>query len=490
MISTIPAFADGGGMALTATADKGSTVITITGKTSSDQQDVTLTVISPSGNNLVTHQITPDAEGLFDTAFEIDYAWAEDGLYEIKAQQGTSSTYRMSVEVEVNNMIAQQTSETDSNLPEPFQPIETNIARDAGLEISTAETELGSDTIVVTGSTDRISTDITLTVTAPNGNKVSADRISPMLDGMFTAILTTGGPLWTQDGIYMVTVQQFNDPKYITTAEVDIRDGYVATNKVTPADPDPTQIEPPNKGEDVSNQGLIRENRQLREQVAELAERITELEMIVMEQIRVIQNLVNGMPEVPTEVPDPVVVIDTELGQIVIEFFPDDAPMHVQNFITLAENGFYDGTLFHRIIPSFMIQGGDPNTAEGDPSTWGMGRPDTMLDAEFNDIKHNRGIVSMARSADPNSAGSQFFIVHADSNFLDEQYTVFGRIVTQESLDTLDRIASVATDSRDRPLDPEPVRITKVEVVSQSDIPDYLDQPAPERTRTVTPAGK
>ena len=112
----------------------------------------------------------------------------------------------------------------------------------------------------------------------------------------------------------------------------------------------------------------------------------------------------------PVSVLDPVVVIETELGQIVIEFFPGGAPMHVQNFITLAKSGSYDGTIFHRIIPGFMIQGGDPNTVEGDPGTWGMGGPDTMLDAEFNNIKHNRGIVSMARSADPNSAGSQFFI--------------------------------------------------------------------------------
>ena len=92
-----------------------------------------------------------------------------------------------------------------------------------------------------------------------------------------------------------------------------------------------------------------------------------------------------------------------------------------------------------------MIQGGDPNTIDGDPNTWGTGGPEERLDAEFNTIKHNRGIVSMARSADPNSGGSQFFIVHQDSNFLDEQYTVFGRIVTEESFETLDKIASVET---------------------------------------------
>ena len=193
-----------------------------------------------------------------------------------------------------------------------------------------------------------------------------------------------------------------------------------------------------------------------------------------------IVNLVN--------ITDPVVLIETNLGKITIEFFFADAPNHVQNFISLAQSGFYDGTLFHRIIPGFMIQGGDPNTIDGDPSTWGTGGPESRLNAEFNNIKHNRGIVSMARSADPNSGGSQFFVVHQDSNFLDEQYTVFGRIVTEESFETLDKIASVSTGSRDEPLNPEQVRITKVTIVGKSDIPDLLDLPEPERIQTdVTP---
>ena len=145
---------------------------------------------------------------------------------------------------------------------------------------------------------------------------------------------------------------------------------------------------------------------------------------------------------------DKLVILHTNLGKIVIEFFPNDAPNHVANFIKLTENRFYDGTIFHRIIPGFMIQGGDPNTKSGDESTWGMGGPEKIINAEFNTIKHNRGIVSMARSHDPNSAGSQFFIVHKDSNFLDGQYTVFGRIVTQESFETLDKIASVETEAK------------------------------------------
>ena len=189
---------------------------------------------------------------------------------------------------------------------------------------------------------------------------------------------------------------------------------------------------------------------------------------------------------------DQLVVLETEQGTIVIEFFLDDAPNHIENFIELAESGFYDGVLFHRIIPGFMIQGGDPNTIDGDPSTWGQGGPTTSVDAEFNTIKHNRGIVSMARSADPNSGGSQFFIVHADSNFLDEQYTVFGRIVTEESFETLDKIASVDTASQDKPLNPEQVKITKATTVNRSEISNLLELEAPIRTESAmapTPTG-
>lgn len=183
------------------------------------------------------------------------------------------------------------------------------------------------------------------------------------------------------------------------------------------------------------------------------------------------------------------VVLETNLGNITIEFFSDDAPNHVNNFVNLSESGFYDGVIFHRIIPGFMIQGGDPNTIAGDPSTWGTGGPSERIDAEFNTIKHNRGIVSMARSADPNSGGSQFFIVHQNSNFLDEQYTVFGRIVTDESFQVLDKIASVEIGDRDIPVDTESVKIVSAKVVNRSDVSDVLDLPEPERTQpTGTPS--
>jgi len=190
-----------------------------------------------------------------------------------------------------------------------------------------------------------------------------------------------------------------------------------------------------------------------------------------------------------THIEDPLVILETTQGDIVIELFQLDAPNHNKNFILLSQLGHYDGILFHRIIPGFMIQSGDPNTIDGDPNTWGQGgagiESDT-IDAEFNNIKHNRGIVSMARSSDPNSAGSQFFIVHKDSNFLDEEYTVFGRIVTESSFETLDKITEVKTGVNDRPVNPEQVRIIKATVVERSDISNIMTLSEPERTGSST----
>ena len=223
------AFAQTQGMTLTAVADSGSTTITVTGKTVSTLTDVSFTVKSPSGNNVVAvGQTTPDAEGMFGAEFKIGPTWTEDGFYEIKAQQGNAALYTMEVLVEVNGGMAEKTSVTESSFSsDVFEPIEPIVTIDAGIEISTAETEIGSDTIVVTGNTDRVSADITLTVTAPNGNVVSIDQVSPMLNGEFTATIKTGGPLWTEDGFYTVTAQQFNDPKYTASSEVDIEDGVV-----------------------------------------------------------------------------------------------------------------------------------------------------------------------------------------------------------------------------------------------------------------------
>ena len=152
-------------------------------------------------------------------------------------------------------------------------------------------------------------------------------------------------------------------------------------------------------------------------------------------------------------------IIETNQGKIVFEFFPDIAPETVRNFIKLADSGFYDGTLFHRVIPGFMIQGGDPNTKQPDKSTWGTGGPGYSIKAEFNSKSHLRGIVSMARSTDPDSAGSQFFIVTTDSTFLDRQYTAFGQVV--EGLEVADKIVNMQRDENDCPLqEAKMIRVT------------------------------
>ncbi len=142
-------------------------------------------------------------------------------------------------------------------------------------------------------------------------------------------------------------------------------------------------------------------------------------------------------------------VIETKLGNIKLRFFPDVAPNHVNNFIELAKKGFYDETTFHRVIPGFMLQGGDPNSKNQDRSKHGVGNPGYSLKAEFNDKPHKRGILSMARSANPDSAGSQFFICVADSLFLDRKYTVFGEVVS--GMEVADKIVSQPRDRRDNP---------------------------------------
>lgn len=143
-------------------------------------------------------------------------------------------------------------------------------------------------------------------------------------------------------------------------------------------------------------------------------------------------------------------LLDTSMGKITIELFSDVAPNHVENFKKLSRSGFYDGTTFHRVIPGFMIQGGDPNSKDDDRSNDGRGGPGYTVDAEFSDIKHVRGVVSMARSSDPNSAGSQFFIVVRDSTHLDGQYTAFGKVI--EGMDAVDQIVSTPRDARDNPI--------------------------------------
>ena len=144
-----------------------------------------------------------------------------------------------------------------------------------------------------------------------------------------------------------------------------------------------------------------------------------------------------------------IAVIETKFGKIEMELFADKAPGHVKNFKDLAKTGFYDGTIFHRVIPGFMIQGGDPNTKSDDRATHGMGGPGYPINAEFNDTLHKRGTLSMARSQDPNSAGSQFFIVVKKSSFLDGKYTAFGKVLS--GMAVADQIVNAPRDKRDNP---------------------------------------
>ncbi len=145
-----------------------------------------------------------------------------------------------------------------------------------------------------------------------------------------------------------------------------------------------------------------------------------------------------------------IAVIKTSEGEMVLELWPDVAPGHVENFKKLARKEFYDGTCFHRVIKGFMIQGGDPLTKdEANQSRWGTGGPGYTIKAEFSDKPHMRGVLSMARSNDPNSAGSQFFICHGDPRFLDHQYTAFGKLI--EGGEVLEKIATTPTQPGDRP---------------------------------------
>jgi peptidyl-prolyl cis-trans isomerase B (cyclophilin B) len=156
-------------------------------------------------------------------------------------------------------------------------------------------------------------------------------------------------------------------------------------------------------------------------------------------------------------------VIDTKFGEIEVELLADKAPGHVKNFLDLARKGFYDGTTFHRVIPGFMIQGGCPNTKEAKDAkaSHGSGGPGYTIKAEFNDTSHQRGVVSMARAQDPNSAGSQFFVCVADSKFLDRQYSAFGRVV--RGMEVADKIVNAPRDGRDNPHERVEMKVRVIE---------------------------
>ena len=169
---------------------------------------------------------------------------------------------------------------------------------------------------------------------------------------------------------------------------------------------------------------------------------------------------------------NPIVTIEMEDGGVMkAELYPEIAPNTVNNFISLVKKGFYDGVIFHRVIPGFMIQGGDPMGK-------GIGGPGYSIKGEFtangfkNDLKHARGVLSMARTMAPNSAGSQFFIMHEDSPHLDRQYAAFGKVI--EGIEAVDRIASVRTDYNDRPRTPQVMKKVTVETFG-------VDYPEPEK---------
>jgi cyclophilin family peptidyl-prolyl cis-trans isomerase len=157
-------------------------------------------------------------------------------------------------------------------------------------------------------------------------------------------------------------------------------------------------------------------------------------------------------------------IITTKFGDIEVELYSDSAPKTVENFKALTKKGFYDGLIFHRIVPGFVIQGGDPYTRDTtNRRRWGTGGPGWNMKAEFNKNTHARGVLSMARSQDPDSAGSQFFIVLKDSKFLDGQYTIFGKV--KSGMDAVDKIATLKTDHADAPINPEQAEIIKVTVI-------------------------
>jgi peptidyl-prolyl cis-trans isomerase B (cyclophilin B) len=161
-------------------------------------------------------------------------------------------------------------------------------------------------------------------------------------------------------------------------------------------------------------------------------------------------------------------IVKTKFGEIELKFYPDIAPKHVENFINLAKSGFYNGTIFHRVIPGFMIQGGDPNTKDSlKKEAYGQGGPKDekgnpiMLRAEFSDTPHKRGILSMARAAEPDTAGSQFFIVVEDSRFLDRKYTAFGEVT--KGIGVADKIVNLPRDEKDNPKERVEMTVTIVE---------------------------
>ena len=219
-------FAQIQGMSLTAQASEGSDTILVRGQTASQVTDITLKITAPNGNVVSIEQITPGSDGKFSTEFKIG-EWRQNGYYTISASQSVheNSLYSMDVEIEVINEMAMETLVTQSNLETGFLMTDENLKQE-GLDIKALAVE-GSTTIEIIGNSDRSNIDVTLKVIAPNGNVVSVEQITPDLDGKFTKVITTGGPLWTQDGDYTVSAQQGESSDHKVSAVVGIVDGKV-----------------------------------------------------------------------------------------------------------------------------------------------------------------------------------------------------------------------------------------------------------------------
>ena len=222
------------GMSLTATAEEGGNIISISGETTSNITDITMRVISPNGFNVVgIDQVTPGTNGEFSTEFNVSN-WSQDGMYEIIVNQGTTSLYTFTLYVEVNSGMTAETSTGDSSIISTQTSVvstqtQFDHSNERGLWI-TANAMEGSDTIEITGHSSHANDDVIFTVTAPNGNLVSIDQVTPDSSGDFATDISVGGPLWSQDGMYIVTAQQ-GDPQngsiFTDSVEVEIADGLV-----------------------------------------------------------------------------------------------------------------------------------------------------------------------------------------------------------------------------------------------------------------------
>ena len=228
-------FAVDAGMSLTATAEDGSNTISFTGTTTSNTQYVSFVAVSPNGQNVVSvDQVTPDANGEFSTEFNVSN-WKQDGMYKITASHGESNLYSITLNVEVTGGATAETSTSDSSIvtnqsnDDLSDPYATGSDEDMARGLSIAANAMeGSDTIEITGDTSKTNEDVVFTVTAPNGNLVSVDQVSPDSSGDFATDISVGGPLWSQDGAYTVTAQQGSgNSNFIDSVEVDIADGLV-----------------------------------------------------------------------------------------------------------------------------------------------------------------------------------------------------------------------------------------------------------------------